>query len=149
MANYNCMIRTNYFRVKDEDAFRQLMSKVQGYEDAVHLFEEKTKDGQHTLFGFGAYCNIIGVIDDADIDEDGDYDDDEAYQKFVSGLQECVAEDDAIIIMESGHEKLRYVVGDAHIITSKDECYMNVKDLAVQMAKALLNNPDWTTKAEY
>ena len=30
MANYCCTIRTNYFHVKDEDAFRQMMSRVYG-----------------------------------------------------------------------------------------------------------------------
>lgn len=30
MANYNCAIRTNYFRVKDADKFKAFMSDVYG-----------------------------------------------------------------------------------------------------------------------
>lgn len=71
------------------------------------------------------------------------------YDEFIDGLQECVADDDAIIIFESGNEKLRYVVGSATIITSKDYEYISITHTASKRAAELLNNSEWTTQCEY
>ena len=81
-------------------------------------------------------------VDDDDF-EDCDYD------EFVNGLSELVAEDDAIIILESGNEKLRYVTGCALVITSKDSEYMEIDALAAQRAAEMLGNPGWQTKTCY
>lgn len=146
MANYCCAIRTNYFHVKNDDMFREFMSQVYGCEDDISLWEEKDDSGQ-TLFGFGLYGGILGlrtVCDDGDEDSD-----DSSYDNFISVLQSCVAEDDAIIIFETGNEKLRYVVGSATVITSKGYTYMNINDLATLKAAEMLGNPVWKTRCEY
>ena len=41
MSNYCCTIRTNYFRVKDDEAFREFMGRVQGDEDSIEIFTKK------------------------------------------------------------------------------------------------------------
>lgn len=146
MANYCCTIRTNYFHVKDEQKFRDLMDRVYGGEDSVDLWESKDKDG-NTVFGFGIYGGIAGVRNaKEDYDEDVD---ETAYDEFIDGLQECVADDDAIIILESGNEKLRYVVGSATIITSKHYEYISITHTATRKAAELLKNPEWTTQCDY
>lgn len=144
MANYCCAIRTNYFHVKDEDPFRKLMSRVYECEDSVELWEEKDKNGK-TVFGFGVYGGISGL---RDTDTD-DSDDDSSYDDFIDRLQECVAEDDAIIILEAGSEKMRYIVGSATIITSSGFKYMNITDLAVTQAAEMIGNSMWGTKCVY
>lgn len=144
MANYCCTIRTNYFHVKDEDSFRNLMSRVYGCEDSVELWEEKDKNGK-TVFGFGVYGCISGL---RDTDTD-DIDDDSSYDDFIDRLQESVAEDDAIIILEAGSEKMRYIVGSATIITSSVVKYMSITDLAVAQAAEMIGNSMWGTKCEY
>lgn len=48
MANYLCSVRTNYFHVKDEDEFRELMSRVYGSEDNIDLWQ-KTYNGRRML----------------------------------------------------------------------------------------------------
>lgn len=141
MANYCCTIRSNYFHVKDDEAFRALMDRVYGCEDSVELWEERDKDGR-TVFGFGAYGGISGLRD-----LDGDNDD--SYDDFIDRLQESVADDDAIIILESGNEKMRYVVGSATIITSTECRNMDITDLATKQASEMLNNPSWKTQCEY
>lgn len=146
MANYNCVIRTNYFHVKDEEAFRALMSRVYGAEDDVELWEEKDAHG-NTVFGFGCYGAISGVRNAA-CDEDDDADD-TAYDEFIEGLKQCVADDDAIIIFESGREKLRVVTGYAHIITANDDSFVNLENAAMSAARNALNNPTWTSKCSY
>ena len=146
MANYCCTIRTNYFHVKDERKFRDLMDRVYGSEDTVELWESKDKNG-NMVFGFGVYGGISGVRNaKEDYDEDAD---ETAYDEFIDGLQECVADDDAIIIFESGNENLRYVVGSATIITSKDYEYISITHTASKRAAELLNSSEWTTQCEY
>lgn len=142
------LIRTNYFRVKDEESFRNLMARVYGCEDTVDFWPAKDKDG-NTVFGFGCYGGISGVRN-AEEDEDGDVEE-TSYDEFLDGLQKCVAEDDAIIILESGNEKLRYVTGYATIITSKDIQTLDLTTMAKETAATMLNNPEseWTTVCEY
>lgn len=112
----------------------------------MELWEEKDDDGK-TVFGFGVYGGISGVRNAQD-DEDEDCDD-SAYDEFIDGLQKCVADDDAIIILEAGNEKVRYVVGSAIIITSKDYEYLDIATLATERAAHILRNPEWKTRCEY
>ncbi len=146
MANYNCTIRTNYFHVKDADAFRALMSRAYGTEDDIQLWEKTDKQG-NLMFGFGLHSAIAGVRNAKD-DECEDADE-SAYDEFISGLQACIADDDAIIIMEAGHEKLCYVVGSATVITSTELKYLDMTTLAMEAATALLKNPNWMTRCDY
>lgn len=138
MANYNCAIRTNYFHVKDSELFRQFMSRVYGADDSVELWEEKDTDGQ-TVFAFGCYGGISGLRDALDVDEAG-------YDAFTCGLQQHIREDDAVIILETGREKLCYLVGSAEIITCSGREYLDISDLAQARAATMLGNPGWQTQ---
>lgn len=146
MANYSCVIRTNYFRVKDPEAFRAFMTHVYGSEGDVELWDSTDSDGNLT-FGFGIYGGIGGLRNAA---EDEEIDADEsAFDEFISGLQDHLADDDAIIILEAGHEKLRYVVGGATIITSTNVDYLDITNRAAARAAEMLGNPGWKTKCDY
>lgn len=138
MANYTCMVRTNYFHVKSEEKFRALMGRVCGCEEDIDLWEEKDDEGK-PIFGFGVYGGIYG-IEDAETDE---------YNEFIDGLKECVADNDAIIILEGGGEKMRYVIGSATIITSKECRYLDITSIAIKQAAELLHNPNWKTECKY
>ena len=151
MANYESTMRTNYFKVKDEEKFKALMDTVSAVD--MHLFEDTTSDGAK-LFGFGCYGCISGVPMDTDgnyvevsVDNNDDYDYD--YDVFLVELQKHVAEDDAIIITEAGYEKLRYVNGSSIVITSKEIKYLDITNLAFIEAKKMLNNEKWETQTEY
>lgn len=149
MANYCCATRTNYFRVKDPDAFRSFMDKVLCSEDTIDVWEEKGADGV-LRFGFGCYGSVLGIGIDSNQTEDAcDYYDDFSYDDFVNGLSNLVADDDAIIILESGNEKLRYVVGCATVVTSKAVDYLAIEDVAVSCARKLLGNDSWRTELCY
>lgn len=142
MANYNCCVRTNYFHVKDPDAFRSFMCRVYGTEDDVELWEVKDHDG-NLVFGFGTNGGISGLCD---VDEE---DNDDSYDLFIDGLQEHLCDDDAAIILEVGHEKLRYIVGSATVVTKKHCEYLDIRSLATAKAAELLGNPQWTTQCDY
>ena len=144
MANYCCAIRTNYFHVKNELEFRSLMEQTYGSEDTIEVWERRDNGG-NTMFGFGCYGSIAGL---RDMDEDDDLED-TAFDRFLEKLQQCVAEDDAVIILEAGNEKMRYIVGTALILTSKAcEC-LDIADLAERQAAELLAIPSWKTKLMY
>lgn len=61
----------------------------------------------------------------------------------------CVADNDAVIILETGHEKLRYLVGSAIVITSQDYAHLDITHFASTKAAEMLGNPDWQTQCEY
>jgi len=142
MANYYATIRTNYFSVKDEDAFRELLQSVSA-EDEVHVFEQPQPDGSKK-FGFGCYGNIYGIP--AGSDEDGSEDDMEC---FLDALQNLICEDDAIIMTEVGNEKLRYVIGCSTVITSKEIRGVSIPDKALHLVQELLGNKDFRTQMDY
>lgn len=145
MSNYICTIRTNYFHVKDPDAFRAFMGRVYGSTDFISFWQEKDLAGQ-PVFGFGTH-GAIGGLRNAAADENDDADE-SAYDAFICGLQDHVAEDDAVILLEAGYEKLRYVSGSATIITSNDQDYLNISVLAKNRAADMLGNPQWDTQCE-
>ena len=105
MANYHCAIRTNYFHVKDSELFRQFISRVYGADGSVELWEEKDADGQ-MVFGFGCYGGISGLRDTSE--DTSETVSETAYDEFICGLQQHIREDDAVIILEAGQEKLCY-----------------------------------------
>ena len=134
MANYCSTTRTNYFHVKDPDKFRALMEDVVG----VELWDE-TDDAGQPVFAFGSYGRIEGT----------DPYDDDAYDKFITALQEHVADDDAVIIIEVGNEKLRYLVGLALVVTSKGCDNVDLNGEAIELARKMLSNKKYDTILSY
>lgn len=137
MANYVSTTRTNYFHVKDAEAFRAFMDNVSG--DDLELWDEKDDKGD-TVFAFGCEGSIYGIQNE---DENDDYD------LFIKNLQEYIADNDAVILTEAGHEKLRYVTGFATVITSKGIQFLNLDDMALSKAREMLGNPGFSTQMDY
>lgn len=131
MASCVCAIRTNYFRVTEEEKFRNLIDEF--LSGSCEVFT-RTDVNSNKLVGFGSDENINWPEDDTG---------------FVSGLQECLAEDDSIIVLEVGHEKLRYLIGAATIITRSSIETIDLTSLAISKAAEMLGNPDYTTCCEY
>ena len=146
MANYNCTIRTNYFHVKDNAKFEEFMTHVYG--EDLEVFHSADSNG-NKVYGFGGYGGIAGYFNKEEDYEDNDEAWDNAYDNFIDGLVTHVTEDDAILIFESGNEKLRYVVGSVAVITSKGYEYRDIRDVGMEMARQMLNNSDYTTRCEY
>ena len=131
MASYVCAIRTNYFRVTEEEKFKNLIDEF--LSGSCEVFT-RTDVNSNKLVGFGSDENINWPEDETG---------------FVSGLQECLAEDDSIIVLEVGHEKLRYLIGAATIITRSSIETIDLTSLAISKAAEMLGNPDYTTCCEY
>jgi hypothetical protein len=114
MANYYGQARSNYFAVKDPEAFTTEMQKY-----PVKLITQET-DGK-TLYGFldkddDGGANIWSYYGETE-DGDGDYQDIEWTEVFKRHLVDgWVA-----ILMESGAEKYRYIGGLASAYNNKGE----------------------------
>ena len=141
MANYYGFTRTNYFAVKDEERFRQVVASCQASEENPEVWEEAV-DGQ-TLFAFGCYGSLSGLP----CGDEEDYECD--LGAFHNALQQVVADGHAIIITEGGYEKLRYLVGDCTVITSQEIAYTNLSDIGLAKARQLLKNPQYNPVMEY
>ena len=74
---------------------------------------------------------------------------DECYDLFLSELTEHVADDDAILIIEGGHEKLACVVGSVTVITKDGVKGIDIKDAGINLAREMLQNDKWQTDCCY
>lgn len=138
MANYYETTRTNYFKVTDEDRYKELFGNLCS-EDEIHDFTKIDKDGA-VWHGFGSY----GTIDYRLKDED-DWDMD----TFFKELQKILPDGEAFIMMGSGYEKLRYVTGWCVVVTNKEIRSTNIQTEALNSARAMLNDSKWNTRMEY
>lgn len=146
MANYCCAYRTNYFKVKDNEKFKEFMTHV--YAEDLEIFHKKDENGNE-LYGFGGYGGISGYFNNENEYEDSDEAWDNAYDNLIDGLAKQVAENDAILLFEVGNEKLRYVVGSVAVITSKGYEYRDITNVGVEIARQMLNNSNYDTRCAY
>ena len=146
MANYCCVYRTNYFKVKDNEKFKEFMTHV--YAEDLEVFHKKDENGNE-LYGFGGYGGISGYFNNENEYEDSDEAWDNAYDNLIDVLAKQVAENDGILLFEVGNEKLRYVVGSVSVITSKGYEYRDITNVGVEIAKQMLNNPNYDTQCSY
>ena len=146
MATYCCAYRTNYFKVKNNEKFKEFMTHV--YAEDLEVFHKKDENGNE-LYGFGGYGGISGYFNNENEYEDSDEAWDNAYDNLIDGLAKQVAENDAILLFEVGNEKLRYVVGSVAVITSKGYEYRDITNVGVEIAKQMLNNPNYDTQCSY
>lgn len=99
MADWYGSALTNYFRVKDEDAFR-------AWAEAAYLcaFEEDGRFGVYSLDEYGGWPSNV---------EDDDAPGGERSFDIVDELAVHAAEGEIVVIIEAGAEKLRTITGSA------------------------------------
>lgn len=139
MANFEGVMRTNYFHVKNADVFFRFMDEVETDDGKLQVL--KKGNVADNLLGFGCYGEILGVKDP----KTGVVD----YDAFLSKLQEHVVDGECIIILQVGHEKLNYVVGCATIITPEAIRTEDISSAALAKARTALNNPEYNTELDY
>lgn len=102
MANYEAYARSNYFHVNNMKNFLEWMKM---YLPDAHLFtkDNKKKEAitEQDLVAFG--MESVFYLEDED--------------QAISKLQELLLEGEACVVVETGHEKLRYVTGHSAIFT--------------------------------
>jgi len=131
MANYVSAMRTNYFRVTDEERYAEIFGDLTS-EGGVLDF---TKSVEGTvLHGFGSYGGIDycpGYNDEEAWDEYG-------FDGFLLELQKILPGDEAFMCFEAGWEKLRYVVGVAVVCTADEIRSITLDSWAMLEARKLL-----------
>ena len=141
MANYYGKIRTNYFKVTDENKFKEIIGFLRGEDEVV--YHEHYKEKGKFMF----YCDgsLTGYVEDED--DDDSYDD--AWDEMVRKLQTILPEGEAIILTEIGNEKMRYFTAYASIITANKTGWADLTTLAMEEAGRLLGDSDYQTQMEY
>ena len=113
MATYTSTARTNYFRVKDVDAFNKWIEQFSGLETIVHetqgtigiLFEDGVPNCRWETEKFAD-----GSEHDVDVEVD-----------FMEELGLHLADEEVAVLQEVGNENLRYVSGYSIAVNNKGE----------------------------
>lgn len=133
MANYYESARTNYFRVKDEAAFKAFMDTVPGCE--VYGPEKSENPAKN-----GAFCVLFtedGVPSTRFLDEPNEAGDDYEEFDFMEELAPHLADGSIAVLEASGAEKLRYICGYAVAIDNTGkQVSVNINDIYAKAKKA-------------
>lgn len=133
MANWTGSARSNYFRVKDEQAFREALSAL----DITVSTNDERKVCLLSQDEYGGWPNWITAetIDEEDVEVD--------VAEIVAGH---LAAGEVAILIEVGAEKLRYLTGIAVAVNDRNEqrC-IDLEDI-YEVAKELGDN---VTVAKY
>ena len=138
MANYYSSARTNYFRVKDVDAFNKWIKQFSGLETIVH----ETEGTIGVLFEDG----VPRLRLETEKFADGSEHDVDVEVDFMEELALHLADNEVAILQEAGAEKLRYINGYAIAVNNKGERRQISIDKIYDLAKELGSN---ITRAEY
>ncbi len=140
MADWYGTARSNYFRVKDAEAFKELCLRW------GITFSPKSKDDPE-LVGFICDTEFGGLPshkyeDVPGTDEPKEYD----FDDFLKELAALLEDNEVAVMLEAGAEKMRYITGYAIAINSSgNQVSISLSDI-YESAKSLGNN---ITKAEY
>jgi hypothetical protein len=134
MADYIAYVRTNYFRVTDEEGFKKALEKVDGINE---IWSKEINGEKH--FAFSADYSIMEYWDDKEDD----------YKDIAPFLQPFLHPEDVIMIQEVGFEKLRYLVGNVYVIGKEETRFINMIEVAGEAAREILNNPEKVFYTDY
>jgi hypothetical protein len=140
MANYYGNARSNYFHVKDEEAFLAAMEKLPD----IEIHRSNNDEGAFCILG----CNADGAgwtqwMWDEEIEDDVEVD-------LPGVVSEHLVDGEVAIFMETGSEKLRYLVGWAEAINSEGERESISIDGIYELAGRLTEkHPNEISRAEY
>lgn len=124
MANYYGQARTNYFEVKDAEAF---VEEMKNYPVEVITKEE----GEKTLYGFMDANHDGAGLSWSTWDDEAD---DEIEINWIEIIRKHVAPGWSAILMEVGSEKYRYLNAYALIVTESGYKEINLEDFAHDIA---------------
>jgi len=141
MGCYRGMVRSNYFAVNDELAFKTVIGLLALAEGATARAHSQEIDGvkKFAFTGDGAVRGFISDEDPNECDIDA----------FYHALQRVVAPGDAALVMEVGFDSLRYFNACTFIVTEDQVECVDLPEVALETTRKMLGNPEFTTVAEY
>lgn len=117
MANWYGTARSNYFKVKDEQAFRAALAQLED----IKVIDDRTRlddpgEGRFALLvedsDSGSWPSWVFSDDESDEPDEVD---------LVAVIAPHLAEGEVAVLMEAGAEKLRYITGWALAFNGKGE----------------------------
>ena len=136
MANWYGTSRSNYFRVKDRDAFLKWTE-----ERGLGVFENQADTGLFAIHGGESTGD--GSWPSYDMERDCEVD-------VVSELAQHLPEVQIAVLIEVGAEKLRYLTGAAFAINSKGQIAdVTLSDIYRKAARTFHVPESEITRAEY
>lgn len=136
--------RTNYFAVKDKKAFAKLVNNlVTDDNDKACLMENSRGE-------VGFYCSdsVYGLrLCDNDNNDDKDYDAMES--EMVKQIQALLESGHACIITDITYENLMFLNGTTMIITQNKMEILNLRHLALEKAKEMLDISNYEPDMDY
>lgn len=158
MANTIMKTTTNYFHVKDEQKFIDLIGRLITDGDAVEY--GKATDEKGVAMYYFCYDGCIdgielcnnGCLEDgmkcsdcSKCDDCEDCDDREvSWGAFLQELSTVIADGDAAVITTVLYEKLRYIQAYGEIVTSTGVEGITLSDLLLEKGREMLKNPKWS-----
>jgi len=130
---YEHSLRTNYFRVNDEDAFVAFMATVVVDRGTLELNVGVDRMGR-TTYGFTCDSIIVGAPDYCESGTDEDV----SYDSFILGLQEFLPDDEAIIMLEFSKSEDGVWAAGHTIVTAEDSEYTDLVDSASTAAEEMV-----------
>jgi len=103
MANYTAAARSNYFRVKNQNAFRRWCDRLN-----LEILKPD-EDGPQPFFAIAPSDDDTGCWPSLHPESDEEFD-------IPHELALHLDPRDVAILMQSGHEKLRYITGFATVV---------------------------------
>ncbi len=165
MANAITKIRTNYVEITDIKRFNEIIARCCS-ENKISVITHTEND--KIKYGFLCDGDIDGIPLPNDECVENDCEDCEKYNciaceqyknfmcdpdcsfdMFIDELQKVIAPGDAMIITIIGYENLRYLQGQTIVITSEHCESKSIDDVSMELARKLLNDPNWETQNYY
>lgn len=147
MSNYTVTTQSNEFRVKDPDVFNKMFDSAWFLDDdkkpdTIARRKRLDENGNH-VFSFAFEGQILGYIEGDEDDVCAFLDSGEeqgtVYDALINKLQQCVADDDAIVIKEIGSWDGFDASACSVVITSKHVEIFDLEDITSQAVNDFLD----------
>jgi hypothetical protein len=136
MADMYGAVRSNWFKVKDIEAFKTWFKSSVRFGDDIEVWTEQQREGADVVVGFGgveqypnAYpmtiprCNLPLDHPDYDADDCDSYEWD--LEAFAAEVREHLQDGEEFRVLAAGNEKLRYVQA-THLVITHDSAKFDV-----------------------
>lgn len=137
MTLTDTITRTNYFRVTDKEAFRDLVSTLRTDKHPAVFME---REG---CVGFYADSAVRGIEYEEAIPESDYWD--LIKENMVARIQELLYPGEACIITDISHDKFMSINATSLIITERDSKHINLLAHAVDTAAEMIGIPYYDT----
>lgn len=133
MADYFSWTKSNIFRITDKEKFTDIINNLKS--DGIIEFHEHDGDKEGEI-------KVQFMVDGTPFGyetENGDFE----FTPVIEDIQTLLPDDEVCVIIESGHEKLRYVDGSVLVISKETYFSKGLVEYAQEKSREILRNNDY------